>query len=554
MMDMNGRKQQLIIITIILAIAALTAAALSLGIDLLYTVPAGAVRPDPEWTVADPAGNSSLASVPAYLIRNSKNALPAGIARFSTVFTADSRIEHPVLVLPVVAGNALELYFNGIYIGTRGDMSGGRSSIWNASHSFVLPFPLTPGVHTLEVRVRLLYEAGVVESPYITDSRALPFRTRMLLFYNNEMMYIIHGILVILALLFMITGALTLPDGRGKIGFGAAQLLIAFFLLDYTCISSIPISYLAWKKLVSGAIHIALAVLYLSFKPLYGKKPGRPAKALVLLELAIVLALFLLPQDLAELRRLYTFLHMTMFLFICYVLISGIPLLMKNRRMVILFCGMIFTLAMSVHDILGLVLSRGTVFYSHIGVLGFILSASLLIILDILEQYRSITIEKRRADSFYERSIKDPLTGAYNRTVLDRMDSDFDGDYILVLFDLDNFKRINDSYGHTAGDAVLKNLVAIIREHTRSGDLVVRQGGDEFALVLPSCSPGRAAEITAGIEEAVSRETIESDAGNFSYGCSMGTAARRGEPFAEIYRMADKELYLRKELRKKRLG
>lgn len=88
-------------------------------------------------------------------------------------------------------------------------------------------------------------------------------------------------------------------------------------------------------------------------------------------------------------------------------------------------------------------------------------------------------------------AITDPLTGAFNRrhyehclqTAIERR-TRFNEPASLVVFDVDRFKDVNDRFGHTSGDAVLKALVVLVRRRARSLDLLFRTGGEEFALLL----------------------------------------------------------------------
>src|SRR5262249_48923502 len=92
----------------------------------------------------------------------------------------------------------------------------------------------------------------------------------------------------------------------------------------------------------------------------------------------------------------------------------------------------------------------------------------------------------------FERSVRDTLTGLYNRAyflgqvgvLADRHAAREIGLAILML-DIDHFKCVNDGYGHVAGDDVLREAAAVIRESTRAEDLVARYGGEEFVIALP---------------------------------------------------------------------
>jgi len=99
----------------------------------------------------------------------------------------------------------------------------------------------------------------------------------------------------------------------------------------------------------------------------------------------------------------------------------------------------------------------------------------------------------------YEKSLKDKLTDSFNRGVLDL--TNFSPDDTFVFVDLDDLKKINDTYGHKKGDEVLVNFVEIVRKNIRSNDLIVRMGGDEFLIVLKNCPIEKAEEIMKKISE-----------------------------------------------------
>lgn len=125
----------------------------------------------------------------------------------------------------------------------------------------------------------------------------------------------------------------------------------------------------------------------------------------------------------------------------------------------------------------------------------------------------------------------DPLTGAANRKALDlRLARLFDGlpgslPAELVVIDLDHFKPINDSGGHAAGDAMLKAVAQAISHCVRAGDLVVRTGGDEFALLLEQCTHDAALRVAESVRAAIGGIVLPWGQHSYSVGASIGVAS-----------------------------
>ena len=117
-----------------------------------------------------------------------------------------------------------------------------------------------------------------------------------------------------------------------------------------------------------------------------------------------------------------------------------------------------------------------------------------------------------------EEAIRDPLTGVYNRRfLLEALDKEilraerYGSSASLVLFDLDDFKDINDTHGHAAGDAVLRRLAEVVQSTVRPSDSFARMGGEEFALLLPETSQLEALLVAERIRTALSRLDVMPD-------------------------------------------
>jgi diguanylate cyclase (GGDEF)-like protein len=117
------------------------------------------------------------------------------------------------------------------------------------------------------------------------------------------------------------------------------------------------------------------------------------------------------------------------------------------------------------------------------------------------------------------------------------------------MSDIDNFKDINDTYGHLTGDKVLKEVAKIIRESIRSTDIAGRYGGDEFVILLPETPLSDALVVAEKIRRKFSRHPIQVNDKSFNVTLSIGITAfrKKVESPLSLLDEADKALYLAKE-------
>jgi two-component system, cell cycle response regulator len=126
----------------------------------------------------------------------------------------------------------------------------------------------------------------------------------------------------------------------------------------------------------------------------------------------------------------------------------------------------------------------------------------------------------------------------------------------IVLADVDHFKRINDSLGHAAGDAALKEIARRLKSDLRPYDLVGRYGGEEFLLILPSCNLAPATHRAEQLRLSASNETVAASSGNILITLSLGvTVSNSGSDLTleELLRQADQALYRAKQMGRNRV-
>lgn len=157
---------------------------------------------------------------------------------------------------------------------------------------------------------------------------------------------------------------------------------------------------------------------------------------------------------------------------------------------------------------------------------------------------------KQYADSLelLRLSITDSLTGIFNRAKFNEelkkwtdYCSRYESDISLVFFDIDNFKRVNDNYGHMTGDKVIQDIVLSIQNKIRSTDIFARWGGEEFVILLPNTGNDQAAEMAERMRIAIEKITV-SESENIT--CSFGIATLRENESSESFiKRGDKLLY-----------
>ncbi len=168
---------------------------------------------------------------------------------------------------------------------------------------------------------------------------------------------------------------------------------------------------------------------------------------------------------------------------------------------------------------------------------------------------RYLDILRRRVDLGLEMAVIDQLTGLKNRRYMTGQltqwvkRAEHGGDPVsLIIMDLDHFKRVNDCFGHQAGDEVLKELAERLEFNTRPSDIACRYGGEEFVVIMPETSGDMACTVAERIRSAIAAQPFQLPHGErIQVTCSIGVATcDGGETPAELIERADRALYAAK--------
>lgn len=187
---------------------------------------------------------------------------------------------------------------------------------------------------------------------------------------------------------------------------------------------------------------------------------------------------------------------------------------------------------------------------------GIAILAALLLVVWLARARRANRQLTKDVADLTEQSTLDDLTGAFNRRHFASMMQPYERDpnarVGLVMVDIDHFKRVNDNFGHDAGDLVLKEVARRLQSLVRERDHVVRWGGEEFVLVLPDASPQGLPLMAKRLLDTVAGQPIDVGTQQVEISVSAGCAVHPLEPgssWEAALRMADTAMY-----RAKRLG
>ncbi len=220
------------------------------------------------------------------------------------------------------------------------------------------------------------------------------------------------------------------------------------------------------------------------------------------------------------------------------------PLILFNFFMVSPGKALIATILVLVSLVTYGQLNPNTLFESDYQMVSFLVSSMMASTLSFIFAYRT----NNQRDQLQQLAIHDPLTGARNRRAMNEelkiaasTYRRYGNTYGVLIMDLDHFKRINDHYGHQAGDQVLVDFVELIKSSSRKEDRLFRFGGEEFLLLLPNTERGGLLAAAQHLQQQINQH-LRGPGGAVTMSVG-GAILRRDEHWEDMLQRADQRLY-----------
>lgn len=307
-----------------------------------------------------------------------------------------------------------------------------------------------------------------------------------------------------------------------------AQLIISLFIVFYS----------RWAQLAMGAFyaHLSIAAAMLIFFILVHRVAIQPLTiAFIGFHAYIFLGMW----------HNLPLVHPMLLMMVCYIYVIIVLLLDGRLRLYFLASFFLLFVATFIYSLF-ITLESGI----YMEFLGTALGTFLIALILVYGVWVFKTEYLRMNQQLYDHSLVDPLTQAYNVKKLNEAYHQLAVQYnrtgknfTIAMFDLDNFKQVNDQLGHDVGDQVLIKFVALIKQYIREQDILVRYGGDEFILLLPACAKHNAQPICQRILDNTDQITQDLQDINISFSAGITDYAETQQAGIDIFKLADRRMY-----------
>lgn len=383
------------------------------------------------------------------------------------------------------ASNGYEIYLNDQLIGYYGDIDEGKSNLWNAGNYFVIPESFIKDDNILRVESYAQYASGLPRLPFvISDYHRVSHAYGQIHLFNEIFITIGIGCIIFGAVLVILLSFSNSEHKKAYLYFGISAFSIGINAIDYLPINNTIVSHIVYKKLVMGGFYACAIFMTLALCEYFNNKKG---KIVAYMSALIYLLMLILIKDNLFFNKLYSVFNASNLIHVLlwiYITAKKRKNSFEAKFLFIGFLGLIvfgtFNFISDIND--GFFVLNTPLFY--VVLIGIIVQ--FLVMMDFLRKEDAIRLERINRIIEYNNSITDSLTGVKNQRYILSVLNDIPKDTIISMIDIDDFKKINDNYGHAVGDVILKKVSSILEKSLDSDDIVCRYGGDEFIILHQS--------------------------------------------------------------------
>lgn len=452
-----------------------------------------------------------------------------------------------ILFLNKLTDNAYSVKLNGIIIGSEGDMKKGHSMFKSSPNHFSFDSKLIEDNNLLIINTYATYKSGLESKGiYITDSHIGMRQSSKVDFYGRHLIMVGIGFLIFSALVMVFIYFINRERELGFLYCAIATVFITIFFVDFLKIVYLNYSYLFYKKIFLTSLYVAVWFYTLSMskflKCFYLKYiSGFTAITFIIMSLLV--------DDFILYKKLYSYWYLGLILTMIIGFIYSLKDFKKVRQAFIFVAAFFYsTVYASMSILIEFFHSSSSINSPLVYMVIFSALPLLFGFEELTSKQKQIHHEKEQTKNEYINSITDNLTGTWNQRFLYKKLEESKEDIILAMIDIDDFKLINDNYGHLAGDFILKEFTNLAIETIRKTDHVCRYGGDEFIILLYNCNEAQAALVMENLREKVEKHNFVFGNQSMKITISVGIYnSLEGETVDQALKKTDKQLYISKE-------
>lgn len=451
------------------------------------------------------------------------------------------------LVVPKLNCQAYSVYFNGAFLGSVGDTDKGRSNIWNSVNSFFIDGGGIKDVNKIEFDTLAEYHTGFGSSTVsIIPSSALPDFISGAGFFSEGINRIAFGIALFGFIISFMLYLVSVPKNSSFLFFSIGLLLIGFYTIDYTLITKLPFDYIIYKKLIMSSLYFSVSFASLGMYKFFHCKTDLIAG---LITIAGFLSFVFITKDMISFKTVYNYYNFILAVVFISWLRTVIKYFKKTDEAKMFFFGTLIIMILAITEIYSTLSGRILIYGSPlIFVFLFSMTAIILFYREFINKDMQIQIVNNAHKESYLASITDGMTGLFNHRYLAHILRQTSPPFSVAMIDIDDFKDINDNYGHRFGDEIINHMAASLTSHVRGTDYVFRYGGDEFFIIFPGCSAENAKEVLLKIKRIINSNSPKYNEKSVSVTFSGGIYYVESMQAVEnIYDKVDNPLYTSKK-------